>query len=272
MKPYQILLMIFVLLLMSACSEKDNNPTDVDVYGYNLEQFVSKNVVYACVDCDAPDSTDLRGIFAYEIVSGADGFSPRQSSYAGYDLPWNIFKTGYLMPDDSFRTWFDNPSLPSAFKVRNTGLFRLYRKIDVNNGDYPSKMVELMGLPIQNIDNWDGETEMAIKLSDLLQGIAAYDSVSIICYDGYGTGKYYHPEAINDGYYLLNTERTIFPTATLPNNQKRMKVVSHIEVFGATSAQTHNFSVAPDSLANLTVNVPTDLSSYQRTIIPNYGK
>lgn len=266
MKRIAFILFASLLLLITACSEKDDNPTDVNVYGYNLAQFISKAVVATSVDA-APDTTELRQLFNFEIVSGdEDAWSPRQSVNAGYDLNWETFRLGYLVPTDNNRVWFQDPMIPGAFKVRNTATFRLYRTVRVNSGR-GTKEVELRGLPVQQINNWDGNPEDAIKLSDLMQGIASYDSVSIVCYDGYGEGKYYQTAAIQDGYYLLDSERTIFPTASLPNNQKKMKKVAYLEVFGG-SAQEHSFALAPIPTADLTFQKPASLTGYTSTVLP----
>lgn len=267
----RLLIAILVLLLLGACSEKDDNPTDVKVYGYKLEQFVNQETVRALVDSTAADSTDFRNLFAYEIVSGEDGFSPRESSYAGYDLSWDTFKEGFVVPGDNNRTWFADPALPGAFKVRDTGLFRLYRKIDVFTSETAKTMIELGGLTIHQIPNWDGDTEPAIKLSDLLIGIAAYDSLRIICHDSYGLDKIYYPTAIADGYYLLDTERTIFPTAAIPNNQKKMKKVSYLQVYGSALPQNHEFDLTPNSASDIVFDLPGDLSSFTRSELENYG-
>lgn len=263
-----------LLLSMTACSENDN-PTDVPpdtthVYGYQLEQFIDQATVTDSVDATAADSLDFRGLFAYEIVSGTDGFSPRQSSFAGYDLNWDTFRSGYLVPSDQGRTWFADPNLPSAFRVKHAGYFRMYRKIEVIAADNSSQMIELRGLPIHQVTNWDGNPEDAIKLSDLLQGIASYDSVSIVCFDDYGLGRYYQPAAINDGYYLLSSERTIFPTAALPSNMKKMKKVAYLHVYGAATGQVHAFDLAPNTAADIIFTVPADLSGYTATELTNY--
>lgn len=261
-----ILFALAALLFVIGCSENDP-PTDVDVLGYKLDQFITRSVVVDSVDAALPDTTDLRHLFNYEIVSGdEDAWSPRNSVNAGYDLNWAQFSNGYLVPTDDNRTWFEDPTLPGAFKVKNTALFRLYRKIEVISGG-ASKHVELKGLPLYPITNWDGNTENAVKLSDLMQGIAAYDSVKIVCYDGYGSDKYYQAAAINDGYYLLDTERTIFPTATLPNNQKKMKKVAYIEVIGG-GAQNHDFELAPQETADMIFSKPASMNGFTSTVLP----
>lgn len=251
-------------MLLFACSEKDDDPTDVNVYGYRLGQFIDQAAVAALVD-SAPDSLDLRNLFAYEIIA-ADGWSPRQSVNAGYDLSWALFNDCFLVPSDNNRVWHFNENLPSAYKVRDVLEFRAYRKIDVKTGR-GDQAVELRGLPIHQIENWDGEMEAAVKLSDLLQGVSAYDSLSIVCYDGYGSDKYYHSEPVNLGYYLLETERTIFPGADLPNNQKKMKKVEYIQLYGAVPAE-HSFANADHDQADLTVARPTSMTGFESTVMP----
>ncbi len=269
-KHISILAVIALAMALSGCSEKDNNPTDTAIYGIKLEQFIDPVQVTDSLDAEAADTLDFRSLFAYEIVSGDDGFSPRQSSYAGYDLNWSAFKEGFLVPSENYTTWFSDPLLPGAFRVKLTGYFRLFRKIDVVAADNSTKMVELGGLPAHTVTNWDGNPEQAVKLSDLLQGITAYDSVSLVCYDDYGSDKYYHPDAIDDGYYLLTTERTIFPTANIANNMKKLKKVSYVKVYGPAAEQAHEFELAPISGADIIFTVPADLSDYEQTELTGY--
>ena len=263
-RTLSVLLSLALLLLLFACSEKDDNPTDVNVYGYRLGQFINQATIAALVD-SAPDSLDLRNLFAYEIIA-ADGWSPRESVNAGYDLNWDLFNDCFLVPTDNNRVWHFNADLPSAYKVRDVLEFRAYRKIDVNTGR-GKQMVELKGLPVQQIENWDGVMEDAVKLSDLLQGVSAYDSLSIVCYDGYGSDKYYYAEAVNLGYYLLDSERTIFPGATIPNNQKKMKKVESIQLYGAVTAE-HSFANAAHDMADLIVPRPASMTGFESTIMP----
>ncbi len=272
MKQRMMFLCTVVLLLISiaACSEKDNKPTDVNIEGYQLSQFISQNTIRDYIDPTAADSIDYRNLFAYEIIA-SDGFSPRNSSFAGYDINWDTFKLGYLVPSDNFRTWFENPSLPGAFRVRNTTKVNLYRKIDVMSNNTLLSMMELKGLEVHQVANWDSEMEEAIKLSDLLLTYAPYDSCMIVCHDGYGTGKYYQPEAIHDGYYLLDSERTIFPTASIPNNMKKMKQVLYIEVFGANGGGETEMVLAPRENADLEIVLPTDLTPFTPTVLSGYG-
>lgn len=265
MRVLSTTLVLIALLLLSACSEKDN-PTDTNIYGYKLDQFINPDSVSAYVDANAATPNSFRSLFNYEIV-GSDGFSPRASVNAGYDIPFSQFSEGYYVPSDEKRTWFPSLNLPGAFRVRNTSYFRLYRKVDVDDGLRGSKAVELRGLPTYNMTNWANESEDAIKISDLLQGIESYTNVAFIAVDGYS--KFYTPEQVNDGYYFLSSEVSSFPSFndTLPSNQSKFKKLSKIMVYGASGAQNHTFPLANSSLRDMVFTVPTDLTGFERTIM-----
>jgi hypothetical protein len=272
MKKLSIVFLALLALLVFACSEKDDNPTDTNIYGYQLDQFISKTAVRDLVDATQPDSIDYRSLFAYEIVSAdEDAWSPRQSTStgAGVDLPWATFKQGFYVPSDSKKTWFPPAlGLPGAFKVRNAGNFKLYRKVDVVSGNV-SKIAELKGLQVYSINNWDNTMEDAVKLSDLLQGIAVYDTVRFTAVDGYS--RDYTPEQIADGYYLLTSEVTTFPTlnGSMTGGQKKFKKLATVEALSA-AAQSFTFPLAVHDNANISFPVPTDLSGYDRTVMTDY--
>ncbi len=255
-----------LLLLLFACSENDD-PTNTDILGYSLDQFISTTAVHDSVDAASDAGLDFRGLFSYEIVSSTDGFSPRASVNAGYDLPWSTFAQGYFVPTDNNRTWFPNSNLPGAFKVNQAGFFRLYRTVSVDNGLRGTKNVELRGLTAHNIPNWTGVDEEAIKLSDLLQGIAAYDSVQFTASDGYA--RTYIPEHVNDGFYLLNSEVTTFPTFndSMSGGQKKFKKLASITVFGATSDAGHSFDLAPQNKADMIFTIPASMNGFVSTVM-----
>ncbi len=269
-KTLFLLITILALLLLSACSEKDDNPTDTNIYGYSLDQFIDKAVVTDSLDATAADSLDFRNLFNYEIV-GSDGFSPRSSSYAGYDLDWNSFKAGYIVPSDGNRTWFADASLPGAFRVRNTSTLRLYRKVEVAAGAKSTKDVELKGLTAYQIPNWNSVSEAAIKLSDLVQGIAAYDSIKFVAFDGYT--KYYNSAQIADGYYLLNSEVTTFPTLNgeMAGSLKKFKKLAAVEAMGATTAQTYSFALADSTNADVAFTIPASFEGFTNTALTDYA-
>lgn len=268
----KLLLLTFTLaalFIMFGCSEKDNDPTKV--YGYKLDQFISKSAVFDSTthSSNMPDSTEFRSLYAYEIVSAdSDHWSPRQSTNAGYDLPWNIFKDGFYMASDAdHKSWFPNTNLPGAFKVKRVGFFRLYRKVDVTAPDGSSKMVELNGLQTYQIDNWNTPViqEAAVKLSDLIDGIAVYDSLHLVAVDNFT--KNYTPAQISEGYYLLNSEITTFPAinSSLSGGLRKFRNLAYIEVFGASSAQNHTFLNAPQETADMIFLLPSNLDGYTAT-------
>lgn len=270
MKKFSVILIAILTLFMFACSEKDDNPTEVNVYGYKLDQFISNTVLRDLVDPSASDTLNFRDLFCYEIYA-SDGYSPRNSSNAGYDLTWNIFKEGYIVPGDDNRTWFSSElGLPGAFKVKNTVQFNLYRKVEVNSGR-SDKTIELRGLNLHTIQNWNATDEEAIKLSDLLQGISFSDSSSIrlIGIDGYS--KEYTLDQINEGYYLLNSEITTFPNLndTLPGSLKKFKKIASIEVLNA-SAQEFSFGNAALAKKDIAITVPESFNGYDATELTDY--
>jgi hypothetical protein len=270
MKKLLFILLVLVAMLLSSCSEKDDNPTDVNIYGYKLEQFIPKTAVHDLITTDENDLTDYRNLFSYEIVSAdANAWSPRLSSYAGYDLSWANFKEGFYVPSDEKKTWFANPALPGAFKVRNAGTFKLYRKVDVVGGR-STKEVELRGLQLSCIINWSGTNEEAIKLSDLLQGLSSYSSVTLIATDGFS--RTYTPEQIADGCYLLNSEVTTFPsfnTTTPTSGQWKLKKLARVNVTTA-EIQMFPFRNADHEYANISFSIPADLSGYTKTLMTNH--
>lgn len=270
MKKISVILIAILTLFMFACSEKDDNPTEVNVYGYKLDQFIFNTVLRDLIDPNASDTLNFRNLFAYEIIA-SDGFSPRNSSYAGYDLTWDFFKEGFIVPSDNNRTWFPSElDLPGAFKVKNTTKFNLYRKVDVNSAG-KTNTVELKGLTIHSIQNWNSVNEDAIKLSDLIQGITLSDSsnIRLISIDGYS--KDYTPEQIAVGYYLMDSEVTTFTTLNelLPGSLKKFKKLASIEVTNSTE-QDNSFANAPHDKKDITITVPESFSGYDSTILTDY--
>lgn len=262
------LMALIVLLSFTACSENDN-PTDTSIYGYSLDQFIPKAQIATITDPTASDTLDFRALYAYEIEA-TDGFSPRDSENAGYDLTWDKFSQGYVVPADGNRTWFNDSTLPGAFKVRNTTLFRVYRKVTVADSTGIMKEVQLKGLPIFPIENWNGETEDAIKLSDLVAEFSGYVTVTLEASDGYTRG--YTAEEIADGYYLLESEVTTFPTLNdgMTGGQKKFKKLAKIQMGSEVSSTNHTYLLADHEKADVTFNLPTDLSNYVRTELVDY--
>lgn len=258
------LIAVLLLLAFTACSEKDNT-TDAKIYGYLLEQFVTQDAVTQITDPSADAEADFRTLYNYEIIAG-DGFSPRLSSNAGYDLNWSIFKTGFIVPDDNRRTWFDNPDIPGAFRVKDATKIKLYRKVDVTDSTGTGNYCELHSFSTHQVENWNGEQEAAIKLSDLIVSFSDVSGVTLAAADGYS--KDYSLEQIQDGYYLLESEVTTFPSfnADMAGGLKKFKKLATIRVNGtATDVPYYNATVA-----DLEINLPTTFAGYEATELLNY--
>ena len=265
-KIFFSLLTVLLLLSFTACSE-DDNTTDPKIYGYLLEQFVSTDAVIQITDPSAEANTDFRDLYTYEIVA-SDGYSPRNSSNAGYDLDWDVLKAGYIVPDDNRRTWFDNPDMPGAFRVKDATNLRLYRKVDIEDSLGTTYYVELGSLPVHQIENWDGELEDAIKLSDLLTPFAQYEGVTLYAYDDYA--KEYTPEQIQDGYYFPQSEVSTFPTFndSMQGGQKKFKKLAGIVVGGV--AGSIDYDNAASSSTDLDITLPETFGGYEATELIDY--
>lgn len=263
MKKLTYLIFIALLLFgLFACSE-DDKPTDARILGYSLDQFIDANAVRAKITSDPEDTEDYRALFNYELVA-SDGFTPRQGQTGGYDLPWSILQQGYYVPSDNHSTWFPNLNLGGAFKVKNAESIRLYRKVVVSCGA-SSADCELRGLTVEEVENWGGEMEPAIRLNQFVSAVASYDSVRFTAPDGYV--KYYKPEHIQDGYYLLNSEVTTFPSlnSSMPGSLKKFKKLASVDVMGAAADPTLTFALSPQDKTDLSFPIPTDLSGFQST-------
>jgi len=95
------------------------------VTGFSLDQFVNMDSVNLYID---EDGFDGRKLFAVEIAS-SDGYTPREHDY--YDLTWEDFASGFLLPSEKGRTFFPDDNIESGYNVKWTHHLRLYRKIDV---------------------------------------------------------------------------------------------------------------------------------------------
>lgn len=271
LKKYLVLLVALAMMLgFTACSDDDNG-TQADILGYSLDQFFTIADAIAITNPADTENTDYRSLYAYEIV-GSDGWSPRGSVNAGYDLLWNTFKSGYIVPSDNKKTWFTGDVVPRAFNVKNAAQIRVYRQIGVSGTAEAFVPQELGALPTHTVTNWNDEDEVAIKLSDLLQGYDGFSTVTLSAADGYS--KTYEADMIADGYYLLTSERTTFPSFNddpdIGNSLKKFKLVSTMQVNmpGKNGIGPHG-NAASDT-ADLVIDLPELFDSYQSTVLTDY--
>lgn len=264
MKKTLFLCVAVLLLLLTACSEKDdnttspNNPTppamatvsdnditmpaentvfpdsilvnttynDVAVQAVPLSYFVPKATTDLLVGNTSDDETQY--LFAYHLVA-SDGFNPRDRGYN--DLTWDKLKTGYLLPNNSFRSYFASDSIETAFDVKNLKTIKMYRAVQVIKVDRSKVLFEINTLPTYQVANHDSVMEAAVKLQDF---ITEYITTTPANYayelsDNTGYVKTFTWAQIQDGYWLKESKRTIFPSfSDLPNNMKKFKKLMSI--------------------------------------------
>lgn len=272
MKKYLVALVALAMMLgFTACSKDDDNGTQIDILGYSLDQFITIDDAIQITNPADTENTDYRSLYAYEIV-GADGWSPRGSVNAGYDLLWNTFKSGYIVPSDNKKTWFTGDTVPRAFNVKNADKIRVYRQIGVGGTAEEFLPQELGALPTHTVTNWSGEEEAAIKLSDLLQGYDGYTTVTVFAIDGYS--KTYDAAMFADGYYLLTSERTTFPSFNddpdIGNSLKRFKLISTMQVNISAKNGIGPHGNADEAKADLVIDLPEHFDSYTSTVLIDY--
>lgn len=265
MKKHLLIGLALLLLLLSACSEKDDNtstnpntpnppamattadsvvtmPAEDTVFAdslifnvdYNgestqavsLTNFVTKEMTDALVDNTNDDETQK--LFAYHLIA-SDNFTPRDRGYA--DLTWEKFKTGVLLPQKSFRSYFASDSIETAFDVKHLLTVKMYRAVQVIKADGSMALFEMNTLTPHQVANYDSLMENAVKLQDFISEFvtatpAEYD---YIFSDNTGYTKTFTWEQVQDGYWLMDSKKTIFPSyPDMPNSQKKFKKLMSI--------------------------------------------
>lgn len=182
------------------------------VTGYSLDQFVNMDSVNAYLD---EDDFDGRELFAIEIVSNdEDGnWSPRTNGY--YDLAWEDFITGYLLPDEKGRTFFPNENIATGYNVKWAHYIKLYRRIDVAL-DADTIIFETGALDLVDIYHQAGNgnfyTDPGIPLSSF---ISAYITANPDDFDYQFTSVYdgtelYSWNDVQSAYWLTTQNKAVF--------------------------------------------------------------
>lgn len=254
--------MIVGLLLSAGCSKDDDNGvTDpgngseymmihyqgdsFEVYYDDLETFdVTSFKAPAATENDAiwlssfvdtlliprVDTCDARHLYAYRI-EGDDGFS---ASVKGYpDNIWDHMDKGYVMvlsrrvvfPDDIL-------DLPGAYNVKDARNIRINRKIEVTAAD-SSSFVRLCDMPATMVENDGGQNEEAVSLSGIVEEYISNPAsfmYNLHAIDGYSLSSDLTWEELQTGYWLLESEKTIFTPDSLSGGRYRVKYLEHILV------------------------------------------
>lgn len=244
----------------------------VDTDGWSLDQFVSQDDVDALMG--NPTSSDVRidtrAMYSVNLT-GSDGYMPR--SKGALSMPWEIFKTGYLLPKvyDAKAYWYEATAtrLQKYWLVKGVKYVDLCRSLvfyitdtaeaaeDEEADRYISFEVSTLTTASLTYWNWNGDEEQtadAIKLSDLLTAYVTTDDPSLYNYtfaaaDGYvsdGTGGTLTDNTcdyatFDMAYYIPgadNNEKIVFIDSTDDNHQeyKSVKWIVSIELVPLTGA------------------------------------
>lgn len=261
MKKTQFWVLLLIgLFLLTACSEKDDDTTPVtanppamsslpvQVYTmpaestafdpgllvdvqYNnateqavsLTHFITKAMTDLLEGASSSDTTETQNLFSYHLIA-SDGFTPRDRSYA--DLTWEQFKTGYLLPNNSFRSYFPSDAIQTAFDVKHLQTIKIYRSVVVVKPNNENVLWEMSTLDSTTVNNYDGNPETAYSLKDMISTYitdnpAGYKYI-FTANDGYQVE--YTWQEMQDCKWLKNTKRTIFPNyQDMPNSRKKFK-------------------------------------------------
>ena len=240
-KSYLIMFIVVAVILavffLVACEEKDSNNKPL----VGLPPVLSNNpdlvVSLPPVDTIFPDSVmveityqgdqvdavpllyfindiDNPGLYYYEIVGQPNNWSPRDSSNGGYDLSWSIFNLGYLLPSKDYRTYFEDPDLPSAFNVKSASNINLYRTIIVVKPDGEEVPFEINILEVIDIEHHLDGMRTAYRLKDLITSYITttpenYEYV-FTAVDGFMGRDNFFWWDMQKGVYIIETGRTYF--------------------------------------------------------------
>jgi hypothetical protein len=236
---FSILLTLSIAILMlTGCSEKDSdNPNGIEeLWAYSLDQFFPvEDIISLFNDSDQEDiledNIEIRSLFSI-LVSAEDGWNWQTRGVR--DLLWEEFAAGYLIPDDEGRVYFGSFSDQgiNTYNVKYAEVVDVYRAFQLVKPDGTIAVYELNSMDSEMITNHDDEQEAAIKFSDFIpEEITKIDSVEFVAADGYQ--KTYSIEELNDGYWLMNSGKTIFPGfPDMPGSKKKFNFLKQIIVHG----------------------------------------
>jgi hypothetical protein len=258
-------LMVAFVLLFTACSEDDNDDNGVGPeinYAYSLEQFVPEDIFTDLIIHNEEDDYDWRELFYFWLVAD-DGYNPRPAG--NDDLNWSDMAQGYYFPADKNRIRF--PQYDSlgvgAYNVKWMETVYVYRGVRTNINDTLSVVFEFNGMNVEQVENYDGVMENAIALADFIpEHVTSLDSVSFTAIDDYT--QVYYPVEIEAGYWLIDSQKTIFPGLDLPGSKKKFKLLKSMQIFGeyVEIPEYINPAMADENSSDWSFSFPEDLSDY----------
>ncbi|MDD3050442.1 MAG: hypothetical protein PHR06_04785 [Candidatus Cloacimonetes bacterium] len=204
------------------------------VYGYPLGQFIEFTKDY-----------DERDSYMYQIVSGDDDpngpYTPRTKGYS--DLTFSQFDSGYLLKNNSRRTYFPDDSVESAFNVKYAYYFKAYYKVDIKKADNTMYHFEIGAFDLSEVNyystNGDTLSKEGFSLANLIPSFVTKNpqdfDYQFVADDGWvnsDSNNLFSWDAVQNGYMLPGySHRAIFPNATtMTEDFKPVKGLIRIEL------------------------------------------
>lgn len=271
-KVLTILITVLIgLFAFTACSENDDNNTTgpVDILAYNLDQFAPmENLLTQFTDGDQEDiledSIDIHNLFSI-LVTASDGWSWRGRGMR--DLLWNEFSTGYIIPENQGKLWieaFANQGI-NTYNVKYAQTVDFFRTFELIKPDETEALYQLSSMDTEQIENYDSTMETAIKLTQFIPTeITAIDSILLKACDGYA--QTYSTEEFNVGYWLIESQKTIFPGLDLPGNKKKFKLLKSIKVYGNQDTVDEPFISNFSDIPDYSFDFPENMSDYESIV------
>jgi hypothetical protein len=195
-----------------------------------LSEFVDTTLIPMFEDRDGI-FYDARPLYAYQIV-GADGFSA--SGNQGYlDNTWDHMMLGYIVVSTGRAIFPDDLiDLPGAYNVRDVRNIYVHRKFDIETPDTVS-FVELKDITSVEVTNHDGEPEDALPLRDFVEVLVTNPGdfqYNMRTLDDFGPDEDMTWAQFQTGYWLLESQKTIFTDTSLVGGRYKLQVLEKILV------------------------------------------
>jgi len=193
-----------------------------------LDEFVTTDLIPAFTDKDETD-WDTRSLYSYEILA-TDGYSA--SGVKGYpNNIWEHMSLGHLFTSNRQVVFPDDKiDLAGAYNVKDAIEIIVHRKFDVTAPDTVD-FFELSDFTTTRVNNWDGIEEDAVPLADYVTTLVANPEAymyNLVSLDQYSPPDDLDWEKFQTGYWLLDSERTIFTHADVTSSKYGVRVLETI--------------------------------------------
>ena len=200
------------------------------VEAIQLSEFVDTTLIPLYRDKNG-NAYDSRTLFAYQIVAD-DGYSA--SGTKGYpDNVWSHMQLGHILTTTRLVVFPDDKiDLAGAYNVKTARHIYVHRKLDLEKPD-STMFVELRSIATTQITNFDGNLENAIPLKDVV--LLFVDSPQSYSYnlrtlDNFGPTTNLTWSQFETGFWLMNTQQTIFSDTSLVGGRYKLKVLEKIQI------------------------------------------